>query len=114
MEQKTRLPHSLESILGSGWCWALLLRSAAGIFIYSRSKTVWAQESIMGQAACWEVACFCRRSMRAARVTSEEKQLEEGHWAPSVSPDLSQSASKSHLMMVGMTAILTEGVPLGK
>lgn len=84
MEQKTRLHRSLESILGSGWCRASLLRSAARIFIYSWSKTVWAQESIMGRAACWEAACFCGRSIRA-RVTSGE---EEGHLAPRVSPDL--------------------------
>ena len=111
MEQKTRLHHSLESILGSGWCRASLLRSAAGMFIYSWSKTVWAQESIMGRAACWEAACFCGRSMGARMTSGEEK----GHLAPHVSPDLTvKSASRSHLVMVGMAAILTEGVLLGR
>lgn len=64
----------------------------------------------MGRAACWEAACFCGRSM-GARMTSGEK----GHLAPHVSPDLTvKSASKSHLVMVGMAAILTEGVLLGR
>lgn len=40
---------------------------------------------------------------------------EKGHLAPHVSPDLTvKSASKSHLVMVGMAAILTEGVLLGR
>ena len=52
-----------------------LLHSAAGIFIYSQSKTVWAEDFITGGAAC-------RESGALERVPGEESSEKRGYLPP--------------------------------
>lgn len=72
------------------------LHSAAGIFIYSQNKTVWAEDFITPGTACLEAADFCRRPRNASA----------SFWGGRL------PATKDHLTMMMKTATLTACFPL--